>query len=575
MKEAYKTGILVAIFLIAGLGGSVLFLQAGSSGPSYPIDPGVYTTLEKTIIPVSVPLTSPALLPYQVPDFSKYGYGIWQYGGGSGYEKRLDLMPPAYANTPVTRSANLVHFFTMTDIHITDKESPAQAVFYGYKWGVISGYSPAMLYSTQFLDAAVQTVNALHKKDPFDFGIFLGDAINSGQYNELRWYIDVLDGRTIKPDSGVMDDPVPRPHNDYQDEYRAAGLDRSIRWYQVLGNHDHFWMGLFTPDDYIKSALTGTTILNMGNVLTDKLRIQSRGYYMGAIDGRTPNGDIIGAGRVSDFPAGPPTVPADPDRRFLVRTEWIGEFFNTTSLPAGHGFNQEAVTTGFACYTFEPRSDIPVRVIVLDDTQTDEITPDGSSNGHGSLDQERYDWLVQELDRGQAEGKLMIIAAHIPVGVELATSGMGSLLTWDKYAAVSDTDLVARLHTYPNLLMWISGHRHENTVTAFTSPDPDHPELGFWEVETASLREFPQQFRTFAIVRNSDNTVSIFATDIDPAVSEGSPAAKSRSYAIAAHEIFNTTVDPMPGGAYNAELVKPLSPEMQAKIQNYGTPVSR
>jgi metallophosphoesterase (TIGR03768 family) len=462
----------------------------------------------------------------------------------------------------------------MTDIHITDKESPAQAVYYGYGWGMISGYSPAMLTTTQVLDAAVQTVNALNREKPFDFGIFLGDAINSGQHNELRWYIDVLDGRTIKPDSGVMDDPVPGPLNDYQDDYKAAGLDPAIPWYQVLGNHDHFWMGLFVPDDHIRSSLTGNAILNIGNVLTDKLRVNSRGFYVGAIDGRTPYGDITGAGPVSDFPRGPPTVPADPDRRFLSRTEWIGEFFNSSSAPAGHGFDRSDVTTGFACYSFDPRSDLPIRVIVLDDTQDDNNPVDGSSSGHGSLDKERYDWLVKELDKGQAEGRLMIIAAHIPVGVELESSGLGSLLTWDKYAAVSDTDLVSKLHTYPNLILWVSGHRHLNTVTALKSPDPSRPELGFWEVETASLREFPQQFRTFEIVQNSDNTISIFATDVDPSVSDGSPAAGSRSYAIAAYQTFRSGADSHPVGSYNAELVKQLSPEMQVKIQKYGTPAA-
>ncbi|AGB02238.1 TIGR03768 family metallophosphoesterase [Methanoregula formicica] len=575
MKEELKIGIILTCFFIAVIGGSLVLLQTGSPIGEYPINSTVYTTVERTIIPVPVPPGATVLLPHQVSDYSANGYGQWRFGEGLGYEKRLDLMPAEYSAGDVVPAARLLHFFVMTDIHITDKESPGQVIYYGYKWGMISGYSPVMLYSTQVLDAAVQTVNVLQEEKPFDFGIFLGDAINSGQYNELRWYIDVLDGKTIKPDSGEMDDPVSGPLNDYQDRFKAAGLNASIPWYQAIGNHDHFWMGLFPPDNYIKSTLTNNSILNMGNVLTSRLRIQSRGFYMGAVDGRTPYGDITGAGNVSDFPDGPPTVPADPDRRFLSRTEWISEFFRTSSGPAGHGFSQSDITTGFACYSFEPASDVPVKIIVLDDTMKDENMPDGSSNGLGSLDKERYAWLVHELDTGQAEGKLMIIAAHTPIGVELPETGLGSLMAWDKYAAVSDTDLVAKLHTYTNLLLWIAGHRHQNTITAFKSPDAAHPELGFWEVETASLREFPQQFRTFEIVRNSDNTVSIFATNVDPSVSDGSPAAMSRSYAIAAHQIFNLTTDPLPSGSYNAELVKQLSPEMQVKLQNYGTPAGR
>ena len=67
--------------------------------------------------------------------------------------------------------------------------------------------------------------------------------------------------------------------------------------------------------------------------------------------------------------------------------------------------------------------------------------------------------------------------------------------------------LFAKLHEYPNLIMWMAGHRHYNVITAFKSPDPTRPELGFWQVETSSLRDYPQQFRMFEIIRNSDDTI--------------------------------------------------------------------
>jgi hypothetical protein len=45
--------------------------------------------------------------------------------------------------------------------------------------------------------------------------------------------------------------------------------------------------------------------------------------------------------------------------------------------------------------------------------------------------------------------------------------------------------------------------------------------------------------------------------------------ATSWAYTIAAYQIFSLTTNPLPSGSYNAELVKPLRPEMQVKIENY------
>ncbi len=531
------------------------------SDASHPRATDVPTTLQQTIVPDPIPADAETLLPYELTKYEPNGYGKWSYGPGLAAEKRLDLMAAGYDGASATAAARLLRFFAFTDIHITDVQSPAQAILFGYKGFLSSAYSGVMMYTHHVLDAAVQTVNAMHKEEPIDFGISLGDTCNSTQYNELRWYIDVLDGKRINPDSGVKTDP-PGARAAFLDAYEATGLDASIPWYQTRGNHDHFWTGFLRVNDYLRKTYVGEEILDLGNVFEDPLGPDSRGFYMGCLDGRTPNGDIFGMGPVASFPAPPKVLAADPDRRSLTKSEWMSEFFTTSSHPKGHGFDEADVATGFACYTFEPKADVPIRVLVLDDTQRDD-DPYDNGYGHVSLDKERYDWLVAELDRGQADGKLMIIAAHCPIGVEEA----GSPMAWSSAAHGSEEELIAKLHSYPNLILWIAGHRHRNQVTAFTSPDASQPELGFWEIETSSLRDFPQQFRTFDIVRNSDATVSILTTDVDPVAKDGSPAANSRTYAVAAQQIFNNEVGLLPTAAYNAELVVQLSPEMQAGLE--------
>ena len=544
---------------------SVAVVSAGV--PSYPINKTVLTTNDRLISIFPVPLSSPALIRHDdVPNYSAYGYGFWNYTPGLSYERRLNLTSPGYANRTVTQNARLLNFFAITDVHITDEESPASAIFFGIFSNVSSGYSPVMILTPQVLDAAVQTINKQHQQKPFDFGISIGDSANSAQHNELRWYIDILDGKTIKPDSGAIDDPVTGPYNDYQDEFQTAGLDPAIKWYQTLGNHDHFFTGFLPPNNYLQQTLIGTDIINLGDVFTDPAGLDSRGNYMGSINGSTPNGTVIGVGPESSFSTTPQIRAADSDRYALNTSAWMNEFFNTTSSPNGHGFNQADAATGFACYSFEPRSDVPIKVIVLDDTQsnTDPVDTGSLGYGHGSLDKKRYDWLVNELENGQRDGKLMIISAHIPIGVRSYPDMAG----WSKYAYVSQDSLIAKLKTYPNLVLWISGHLHLNQVTAFASDDPNRPEYGFWEVQTSSLRDYPQNYRTFDIERNTDNSVSVFITDMDPSVADGSLAEKSRSYGVVAQETDLNMLNPSPNGTYNAELVKQLSPEMQEKIGN-------
>jgi len=593
MKRSYEYRKFRLIFLTGLL---ILSLSACARGivknesqdAGYPIASDVQTTAQRTIVPGPKPATAINL--WEISKYSQYGYGNWTYGPGLPHDKRLDLMPAAYRGPAVTRKAKLLNFFTISDIHITDKESPNQLIYiqrlHPHLPVGASIYSGIMLYTTHVLDAAIQTINALHKQNPLDFGLSLGDTCNTTQYNETRWYIDVIDGKVIRPSSGAH---LGADTIDYQKPYKAAGLDKSIPWYQTLGNHDHFWMGSIPVDHGLRKDLRQSYISDevfaTGDVLSDPRKINSRDYYVGVLDGSTPYGDIKYAGPVGNFKS-PPKVAADPDRRSLLRTEWMQEFFKTSSLPVGHGFNMADAKDGFACYSFVPKSNIPLKVIVLDNTQKED-SGSVDIHGHGFLDSARWAWLKKELAEGTAAGQLMIIAAHVPIGVEV-TAPNSEMGWWtDPQNAVTLPGLIAELQSHPNLILWMAGHRHLSTVKAFISPDPvNAPEKGFWHVETPSLRDFPQQFRTFEIYLNSDETLSIVTTNVDPAVKEGTPAAISRKYAVAATQIVQTwdattkwnptndpTVKPMPTGSYNAELVKPLSPAMKAKLRRlYPTP---
>lgn len=564
----------------------------------YPINSTVYTTVNKTIEfkkTFAQPMDPKNL--QNVAEYAKNGYGVWSDGPGLDYEKRSDIMAAGYAFPAATSpTQQLLRFFAITDIHITDKESPSQAIYMELLTGQeTSSYSPTMLYSTQVFDAAIQTINALHKQNRINFGISLGDACNSTQYNELRWYIDVIDGKVIIPSSGAH---VGADSIDYQKPFKAAGLSSEIPWYQTIGNHDQFWLGSIPLDTGdlgdLRGSYTSSEVIAMGNSFGKIYDTTPPLYYMGVIDGTTPTGAIIKAGKVGDpgFLTPPQVVP-DPDRRSLAKAEWVNEFFKTSTSPVGHGFNlvPPGREKGFACYSFAPKSYF--KVIVLDNTQRgdDDST---TVHGHGFLDQPRWKWLKAELVAGDAAGQLMIIAAHIP----LCVSPKGTFMEWfdnsDNPSSVQNAvnlpGLLAELHSHPNLLMWIAGHRHVNVVKAFVSDDATRPERGFWQVETSSFHDFPQQLRTFDLMLNSDYSVSIVTTNVDPAVREGTPAATARTYAVAASQIVNssymsqadamridpatqleTVADPsihqMPSGSYNAELFVQLSDAMKEKMR--------
>ena len=354
----------------------LLLLPVSGNGADLSLLP--LTTRQQTIRPVAIPPGTPQICPSNVPLYKVYGYSAWQLGPGEDQGRKFDLMPAGYTGAP--NAARLLSYFSMSDIHLTDKESPAQLSWFGWNahFGAgglfASAYSPIMRSTTHVLDAAVKTINGLHHQTPFDFGLVLGDVANCDQFNELRWFIDVMDGQRITPSSGAH---LGADTIDYQKPYQAGGLDRSIPWYEVIGNHDQFWMGVGFPTDKVRKTLVGNTILNMEPNPLVANATEGTGMYMGVVDGTTRYGDVIKGGPAKLFATTPPTVVADPNRHALTTaasatalscTNYMSEFFNTTSFPKGHGFSRANIENNSACYTFEPMKNMPIKVIVLDDT---------------------------------------------------------------------------------------------------------------------------------------------------------------------------------------------------------------
>jgi metallophosphoesterase (TIGR03768 family) len=506
--------------------------------PTYAAAKTFKTTADATYVMVTPKDTSNPPKPNDVADYANKGYGISKTSAGLKYILRSDLLKSKYTGN-INKGKKLLSLFTMSDIHITDIQSPAQALAFG-KSGMIAAYSPTILYTTQELEAAVESVNKINAAKKIDFGVMLGDAINNAQQNELDMYLDVLTGRMVYPNSDLSK----TSNTDYTQPFHAQGLN--VPWYQVVGNHDHFWSGVFNANQKLNNALISDKVMQIGtNPLGSPL--DGNDIYPGIIDVSDPYGKIIGDGK--DFTAADEIAP-NTTRTFLGDKSFCSMF------PSGHGIKNSARANPTGCYTFEPKAKVPFRVIVLNDTAnqaTDfSVAKQGDITGNGAfgfLDKTRFVWFSKQLADANKEKKLVMVAIHVPLGV-----GM-----WSNISEISEQQVISEIQKYSNIALVTAGHRHVNTVTAFKSPKASKPELGFWQVETASLRDFPQQYRIYDISVNSDNTIAIKTTNVDPA--NTASASKSRSYAIAISQIVaSTQTDPNlpkdPSGAYNAILLK-------------------
>jgi hypothetical protein len=72
--------------------------------------------------------------------------------------------------------------------------------------------------------------------------------------------------------------------------------------------------------------------------------------------------------------------------------------------------------------------------------------------------------------------------------------------------------LVALLHRFPNVVLWLNGHTHTNAIRP--RPDPADPAHGFWEVTTCAVVDWPCQTRVVELADHGEY-LSIVTTMVD------------------------------------------------------------
>jgi len=428
------------------------------------------------------------------------GYRPVVAAAGEAWQVRADLGTKAKRGRAARRRA-LVAFTQISDVHIVDTESPMRAES-GEAFSK-SAYRPQEFLSLHVAEAMVQGINAVQNGPatgrPIAFTLQTGDNADNAQYNEVRWNIDVLDGGPIQPDSGdhtktesVADssDPVRyatmfwhpegTPEGKTDDDARAkygfpmipgllakarapfeaTGLD--LPWFSVIGNHDKLVQGNAHPD-----AGSQATAIS---------------------DQKT-------------FAGFKRTVTPDPDRRQLSTAEIVEEHFTTTGLPVGHGYTEQNRSDGTAYYTFDRGM---VRFVVMD-------TVNANGGDQGSLSRTQFAWIKDLL--ASSKRKLLVFSSHHPSWT-MVNELTGDI---DPGPRVLGDALVRELLKYDNVIAWVNGHTHTNNIKAHKRKKDGKVLNGFWEINTASHIDWPQQGRIVEIANNKDGTLSIFSTMLDHA----------------------------------------------------------
>ena len=200
-----------------------------------------------------------------------------------------------------------------------------------------------------------------------------------------------------------------------------------------------------------------------------------------------------------------PTLPVtpSPDRRPFSAGEFI-------DIQKGHVFAPSTGDHPRAHYVHDLEG---VRLCVLD-------TVCVGGGAHGCVDADAAVWLQARLEEVHSsfraadgtmvttehEDRLVVIVSHHTLSTLSNKRGEG------RTRYLEPDEVMAIVHRFKNVVLWLNGHVHYNVVQPHSAPDRTG---GFWEVTTSSLVDWPCQSRLVEIYEAGADRLAIACTLVD------------------------------------------------------------
>jgi len=461
------------------------------------------------------------------------------YGPGEPRVVRTDLAPVAQGGERAP--ASLLRLAHLTDPQITDVQSPGRFEFLDGVRGLpgasvfVPATRPQEALAVHAMAAMLDTINrippAAETGAPLSLFLSTGDNIDNAQLNELQWFLTLLSGGSITPNSGGpgyqgvqapdwepgpywRPDPGPDPFKDRWGFPASPGLltealkplsppGLAIPWLSCFGNHDGLVLGMAVPTPGYERVLGGNR---------KPARLPGGADPVALAEAFLARPELLLSG-------GALPVTRDTDRVTVGRRAFVEAYLAAPGAPAGHGYTRWNAEHETAYGVHDIGGAVPLRVLLLDTTNLD-----GFYEGSIGLRQSR--WLeerLREVHSGHvdADGRWVATGAGDRLVVLASHHGLATMVNdrkqpeglEDDHPRLTAAAVRALLHRFPNVVLWLNGHRHVNDVQA--RPDPAGRTGGFWEVSTSAIADWPCQARLVELVADGAGGLTVLCTMLD------------------------------------------------------------